>query len=385
MAESNPAFPIPSEDPNDPDSGLDLGFVNPDTPSWKLTSRFFPSKVGGPPAWLKLEDLPDVTARSCPLCQVPMTFLAQIYAPINEIPSAFHRTLFLFVCATPSCHAGPKSGGVNGPWRVFRSQLARANDYYPFEPPLTVQNPLIDVSAANYGKLCRVCHGTGAKACAGCQKVGYCCRAHQALDWTAGHKKECAQTDFQAKNRPSQAKYGFPEMEIEIEAAEDADRPLADDSSDDEDEETTELEAHKKLEALALSGNKAVETDLTQLTSDQKSDPVFARFKTTISHSPEQILRYERHGSPLWMSSEDQLPLERVPKCESCGQSRSFEFQIMPQLLHHLKLDQSLDKDSLDWGVLAVFTCKDSCTNENDSTSPSYKKEFVYCQMPPQH
>ncbi|TRY75217.1 hypothetical protein TCAL_16812 [Tigriopus californicus] len=381
-----------SQPAGDWDSGLDLGFVHASTPAWKLTSRFFPSKVGGPPAWLKLEDLPDVKARSCPMCQVPMTFLAQIYAPIHDIPTAFHRTLFLLVCATPTCHAGPKTGG-RGPWTVFRSQLARANDYYPFEPPLSVQNPLIDISAANYGKLCRVCHGPGAKSCAGCQKVGYCCKSHQALDWSSGgHKQECGQPDFTPQARHSRAKYGFPEMEIEIEAAEAEDYPPTGDSSDDDDEaeeeaeeEASELAAQTQMKALALSGNPAVATDLTQLTSDQKTDPVFARFKATISHSPEQILRYERHGSPLWMASEDQWPLEQVPACEFCGQPRSFEFQIMPQLLHHLRLDQSLHQDSLDWGVLAVFTCSKSCSNDDNPAGPSYKKEFVHCQMPPQH
>ena len=36
---------------------VDLGFIG-DFQSWELTSRQFPSKVGGKPAWLELKNLP---------------------------------------------------------------------------------------------------------------------------------------------------------------------------------------------------------------------------------------------------------------------------------------------------------------------------------------
>lgn len=39
------------------------------------------------------------------------------------------------------------------------------------------------------------------------------------------------------------------------------------------------------------------------------------------------------------MNSFGLVDTENIPKCESCGGERQFEFQIMPQLLHYLKVD----------------------------------------------
>jgi pre-rRNA-processing protein TSR4 len=47
--------------------------------------------------------------------------------------------------------------------------------------------------------------------------------------------------------------------------------------------------------------------------------------------------------------------------------------QVMPQLLNHLKADR-LGR-SIDWGVLAVFTCAESC-----SLGSGYTEEFVWKQ-----
>lgn len=45
----------------------------------------------------------------------------------------------------------------------------------------------------------------------------------------------------------------------------------------------------------------------------------------------------------------------------------------MPQLLNFV--DVGIDLNSIDWGVLAVYTCKASC-----NPGPAYKKEFMIKQ-----
>lgn len=45
----------------------------------------------------------------------------------------------------------------------------------------------------------------------------------------------------------------------------------------------------------------------------------------------------------------------------------------MPQLLNFINV--GIDFNSIDWGVLAVYTCKDSCNN-----GPAYKEEFMIKQ-----
>lgn len=46
----------------------------------------------------------------------------------------------------------------------------------------------------------------------------------------------------------------------------------------------------------------------------------------------------------------------------------------MPQMLNHLQMD-TVGEQGVDWGTLAVYTCKNSC-----SQGPSYKKEFLWKQ-----
>ena len=81
-------------------SPRDLGFLEKiDAPdSWQLDSRFFPSKLGGKPAWLNLRDLPASSLIMCQLCKLPRSFLCQLYANIDDKPDCFHRTLFIFMC-----------------------------------------------------------------------------------------------------------------------------------------------------------------------------------------------------------------------------------------------------------------------------------------------
>ena len=113
------------------DSTLSLGFVEK-TPGWLLASRFFPSKVGGKPAWLDLKNLPTSEETSCQKCGNPLVFLLQVYANLDNDPKCFHRVIFVFMCSDSNCHQTQDSS----PFKVFRSQLSRKNEYYPYESPV---------------------------------------------------------------------------------------------------------------------------------------------------------------------------------------------------------------------------------------------------------
>jgi pre-rRNA-processing protein TSR4 len=47
----------------------------------------------------------------------------------------------------------------------------------------------------------------------------------------------------------------------------------------------------------------------------------------------------------------------------------------MPQILYYLKLPESSSKESFNFGILAVYTCPESC-----DSGPKYKKEFLWEQ-----
>lgn len=118
----------------------DLAFVEKCKP-WLLQSRFFPSKVGGMPAWLELKNIPCRTDVECDYCREPCIFLCQVYAPYEDDPNAFHRTIYIFICRKAECCKTNQSGNL----KVFRSQLRKINTYYPSDPPVECVNWRADI------------------------------------------------------------------------------------------------------------------------------------------------------------------------------------------------------------------------------------------------
>lgn len=82
---------------------IDLGFLD-DCEPYLLTNRYFPSKVGGKPAWLELANMPGADRLQCPKCSQLMVFFAQVYAANDvQLTNCFHRSLFVFVCKQSVC------------------------------------------------------------------------------------------------------------------------------------------------------------------------------------------------------------------------------------------------------------------------------------------
>ncbi|XP_073407958.1 programmed cell death protein 2 isoform X1 [Dendrobates tinctorius] len=295
---------------------MEIGFVQECEP-WRLLSPQFPSKVGGRPAWLGEVGLPGLERLQCGVCMKPLAFLLQVYAPCT---GSFHRTIFLFICRDPLCHRA----GESRCYKVFRNQLPRKNDTYSYGPPPDSPPPhgehLTSFQLKCGLSLCRVCGCLGPKSCSRCHKVNYCDRLHQMMDWKVQHKQLCGK--------------------------------VLESSMDD-------LKLNEE-ELLAMAKHESEE------------DKAFRRFKKRISIEPEQVLRYSKGGEPLWISLQN-VPVENdIINCD-CGAKRVFEFQVMPQLLNYLKVDSL--QQSIDWGVLAVYTCSANCNAETH-----YVEEFLWKQ-----
>ena len=174
---------------------VDLGFVNDDCDPRLLKSHYFPSKVGGKPAWLSLNPIPPTDRLTCSKCSGQLVFLMQVYSPRNEQPDAFHRTLFLFVCRNPACCSPNDAANFT----VFRSQLPRVNQFFSADPPPDDPSEYVGVtpSAGKYQSLCVVCGCVGTKQCSQCHSVNYCGKEHQSRHWKAGHKKTCGKQGSQ--------------------------------------------------------------------------------------------------------------------------------------------------------------------------------------------
>ncbi|EPY52691.1 programmed cell death protein [Schizosaccharomyces cryophilus OY26] len=126
----------------------------------------------------------------------------------------------------------------------------------------------------------------------------------------------------------------------------------------DPSDEPSEVQ-QKDLQDVKVETENPTNEPYTKATGDTS----FLKFQKCISRAPDQILRYYHSPSsqPLWCN-KDGIPTS-VPDC-SCGAKRILEVQIVSTLLAELEIDHSAE-DALDWGVLTIYTCSESCDLAN--------------------
>ena len=137
---------------------MDLGFVEKVDDPALLTSRHFPSKVGGRPAWLELSLLPAPEQLACRHCGKPTVFLLQLYAPLDcNHPHAYHRTLYVFMCRDAGCH----SNGSTKAFVVLQCQLGRANGFYEWGASASDSESDEQSGTELEGAICKPCATVG--------------------------------------------------------------------------------------------------------------------------------------------------------------------------------------------------------------------------------
>lgn len=285
--------------------------------------------------------------------------MLQVYSP-RESESTFHRSLFLFVCNNESC--------VDNQSRVFRCQLPRENQFYSSESPSEdPENPTI-VTPERFGlKTCAFCGGSGHLSCAKCNKVFYCSKDHQVVHWKfLGHKESCEKGDEAGQETEEKIKSMLlPEYELTIDLEENYANQSKKSKSESNDKDYQE--ALKKIKPSLQN------EDLESVATESQEDKCFSKFRSVVSECPEHVLRYARTEclGPLWATDVNQIKTSDVPNCNYCGCERSFEFQVMPQLISLLGAQFKGD-----FATIVVYTCKNSCSN-----GPEYREEYVWKQM----
>ena len=303
----------------------------------------------------------------------------QIYAPTDENPNAFHRTIYIFLSPDGSTLSSP------GAVKAFRCQLARKNLLYPFDPPkkeakLPPALPAehLETSLAN---------------------DPWKSEAHAAD--TAGKPSTSSTPEDQAvaegKSSDSYCPLLFTETELVVE-------PEPEEASNEEEDSqaATLLEQYKLRNATEGEyTEEELPTDIVDSIENAITDAQrhFAAFAARVAKEPAQVLRYcfEQGAVPLCPAPDGIPAADAVPRCERCGGERRFEFQVMPQLLNHLGVDPS-DPKSPDWGTIAVYSCAKSCgggdggaggenetsggVGDKSNSNSTYVEEWVWVQPP---
>lgn len=257
-------------------------------------------------------------------------------------------------------------------FKVYRSQLPRENPYYP--PPSDESDNEEESDETEFTPKsftaptqCVICGLGGAKSCGKCGVTAYCSREHQMTDWNmCRHKEFCTKsmTEKDVKEVESlRSTRIFTEKEIVSEP-----EGKGEDAEEEEEQqaffkENNPEQASSDSTALVLAGDEAEED------TEVAVDDTFLQFQLRIQLYPDQVIRYDRveydmpKREPLWVQAN--YKPESIPECDHCHGPRTFEFQILSTLLNYIGVNH-IAVDSLDWGSLFIYTCKQNCALGKD-------------------
>ncbi len=121
----------------------------------------------------------------------------------------------------------------------------------------------------------------------------------------------------------------------------------------------------------------------------------FQTFQDECAKFPEQCLRYQRGGKPLFIAKDQVFKnLEKNPSCQHCKGPTLFELQLMPHLLSLFPLDRHVPPieggkkftlfQSMEWGTVILYTCTSNCTQTPiRSDTVAYMIESLHVQAEP--
>ena len=152
----------------------------------------------------------------------------------------------------------------------------------------------------------------------------------------------------------------------------------------EESELFNEEEEIKKMESINKKIDPVPDSDLQDIETSgyaNRVDQTIAKFQARLQRCPTQVVRWGFNGKPLWITESHQL--SKPPPCQECCGPQSFEFQVIPTIVHviradkHLKPTAGITDDGLDFGTLTIYSCAGLCK------SPSFREHFFHVQPPP--
>ncbi|KJR88787.1 pre-rRNA-processing protein TSR4 [Sporothrix schenckii 1099-18] len=132
---------------------------------------------------------------------------------------------------------------------------------------------------------------------------------------------------------------------------------------------------------------------------ESSMDAAFQKFADRVAQNPDQVIRYEFNGLPLFYNKDDavagiwgQNPAGgsistilastsgRLPPCPNCRSRRVFEVQLMPHAIDLLEADE-LGLEGMDWGTVLVAVCEKDCqVQATPAGEASYLEEWAGVQ-----
>ncbi|KAK2743234.1 hypothetical protein FQN57_004923 [Myotisia sp. PD_48] len=390
------------------------------------------SHLGGQPSWLDPSTPPPGNLAKCKICKDPMPLLLQLNADLPEIFLHDERWLYIFGCTKRTCNR--KQGTVRALRAVKRHKIAhKANptptqentsgnipqeaarepnrnigaDIFGIKPSPNLSSGNINPFSTSPSPLATPSNPfaplppTSTLAAVPPQKPD----DEQTLSETFADKVRISPED-------SQPFTPAPELPRPLEPWPDQSAfptpyPCYFLDSDYEvlcEKPETTLPSGVQVEPLEIepetgsSSKKGGDIEDKGL-FESALDKSFLRFSTRLAHNPEQVLRYEFGGLPLLYSVTDEvgklfvpedqqaqgkLKKHKIPRCQSCGNARVFEVQLVPQAITILEEGREgiglgpTDDPGMEWGTVILGVCEANCADQEGVVE--WKEEWVGVQ-----
>ncbi|KAM6937852.1 programmed cell death protein 2-like [Xenentodon cancila] len=344
-----------------------LGVCDGELDSRRHPTSHVTNKVGGRPDWPPLTSAP---SPRCGGCGAAAAHLLQVYCPLEASP--YHRNLHVFACPRSEC-----SGRAEG-WTVLRSQCLEA----PAAPSRSAPPQKAAPTATDW---CDSADDWGMEEeeeeeeHEGGRTGGV---ENQVQDDAEDNPPVC-DTDV---SRQLQDLSLTPFENIPmfrpffISVGEESDLCGEDEVLEHAQELLRDYERREGRVEVALEESSGDGKEKYEKSEARHGDAIFSRFMKTISRCPQQILRYCRGGTPLFVTEPPSSMAQVIPRCSCCGGTRTFELQLMPALVSLLQRTGGSAEAELEFGTVLVYTCTDSCWASGSHTPV---EEFCFIQADP--
>ena len=299
----------------------------------------FPSKIGGLPVWLlPLSNNIDESFFICS-CGDYLSFLLQLYSPLEEKNNCFHRMIYVFFCK--------KCWKKKDLVKVLRINLPEKSSYYDGEEILDINKIIKDEKT---------------------QKINEKLKNFILEEYfisTAQEKKEASKLYL---NFYSNAE------EKSITSSDSSNNNLKDKDKEEEEEIIfNNIKEEKEYDDMLknyLKENPGANIEKIQEESDEEkendkiidsssNDIILSLFTKVVNYDKKQVIRYYRNNFyPLWFTQEKMLTTKKT-KCTNCGGDVVFEFQIMPYLF---LIEPKIAFNDI--GTIVIYTCKNCCDSK---------------------
>ena len=335
-----------SNNKNDP---VQLGFAE-EPKKGDFDLKNFPSKIGGLPVWLlPLSNNISETFFICS-CGENLSFLLQLYCPLEDKDNSFHRMIYVFFCQ--------KCWKKKDLVKVLRINLPEKSSIYDGEEILNINKIINDETIKKVNEILKKFI------------------LEEFFISTAPERKEASKLYLDFYSNAEEKSINSSDGSNNNIQDKDTEEEIIFNNVKEEKEYDNMVQNYLKenpgvnIEKIEEESDDEKEND--KIIDSSNSDIILSLFTKVTNYDKKQIIRYYRNNFyPLWFTQEKILSTKKT-KCRNCGNDIAFEFQIMPYLF--IKEPKIAFNDI---GTIVIYTCKKCCDSKIEG---GFVEEYGFIQ-----